>query len=186
MSNNWRNIWNFLLILWHCENGMIQRILWSKNFMNFIVCSTTGVSLYLHIYTVLYGKKQLLGGSTKKLFLKISQNSQENNCIGVFFNKLAGLRSATLLTKEIPTKYFSCKFCKIFENRFFYRLPPSNCFYIWSVYSLIQPITRVKSPKVLFLKFNSLKIPLKFSFWKHVQWHSVTVLRSITRTPASI
>ena len=119
MSNNWRNIWNFLLILWHCENGMIQRILWSKNFMNFIVCSTTGVSLYLHIYTVLYGKKQLLGGSIKKLFLKISQNSQENNCIGVFFNKLAGLRSATLLKKEIPTKYFSCKFVKFLRTAFF-------------------------------------------------------------------
>ena len=29
--------------------------------------------------------------SSKWVFLKISQNSQENTCIGVFFNKVAGL-----------------------------------------------------------------------------------------------
>ena len=30
--------------------------------------------------------------SIKKSFLKISQYSQENNCVGVFFNKVASLR----------------------------------------------------------------------------------------------
>ena len=33
---------------------------------------------------------------SKKVFLKISQNSQENTCGRVFFNKFEGLRPATL------------------------------------------------------------------------------------------
>ena len=54
--------------------------------------------------------------SVKKEFLEISQNSQENNCARVsFFNKVAGLRPATLLKK------FSCEFCEIFKNTFSYR-----------------------------------------------------------------
>ena len=43
----------------------------------------------------------VIGGNlSKKLFLKISQNSQENTCAGVsFFDKVVGLRPATLLKK---------------------------------------------------------------------------------------
>ena len=33
--------------------------------------------------------------SLKKVFLDISQNSQENTCVTVFFNKVEGLRPAT-------------------------------------------------------------------------------------------
>ena len=36
----------------------------------------------------------------KKTVLKISQYSQENVCVGVVFNKVAGLRPATLLKKK--------------------------------------------------------------------------------------
>ena len=39
----------------------------------------------------------------------ISQNSQENTCVGV---------------AETPTKAFSCEFYEIFKNTFFYRTPP--------------------------------------------------------------
>ena len=39
--------------------------------------------------------------SVKKVFLEISRNSQENTCAWVsFFNKVAGLRPATLLKKS--------------------------------------------------------------------------------------
>ena len=34
--------------------------------------------------------------SVKKVFLEISQNSQENACARVFFNEVAGLRPAAL------------------------------------------------------------------------------------------
>ena len=48
--------------------------------------------------------------SVKKLFLEISQNSQENTCVRVSF--VAGW-SATLLKKEILAQVFSCEFCKL-------------------------------------------------------------------------
>ena len=52
--------------------------------------------------------------SVKKVFLKISQNSQENTCARVSF-----LRPATLLTQV-----FSCEFCEISKNTFSYRTSP--------------------------------------------------------------
>ena len=84
--------------------------------------------------------------SVKKVFLQISQNSQENTCARVsFLIKLQvfscefceiskntffyrtplpaafGLRHATLL-KETPTKVFSCEFCEVFKNNLFTEL----------------------------------------------------------------
>ena len=62
--------------------------------------------------------------SVKKVFLKISQNSEENTYVGVsFFNKLASLRPATLFKTETPTHVFSFKFCETFKNTFFWRTP---------------------------------------------------------------
>ena len=36
-----------------------------------------------------------------------------------FFNKIAGLRPATLLKKETLTQVFSCEFCEISKNTFY-------------------------------------------------------------------
>ena len=71
----------------------------------------------------------------KKVFLEISLNSKENTGTRVsfltklqvlhpslFFNKVAGLRPATLL-KETLAQVFSCEFCKISKNVFSYRTP---------------------------------------------------------------
>ena len=44
-------------------------------------------------------------------------------CWGLFFNKVEGLRPATLL-KKTPIQVFSCEFCGIFKNIFFHRIPP--------------------------------------------------------------
>ena len=55
----------------------------------------------------------------KKVFLKISQNSQENACVSLFFNKVAGLRPATLWKKQTLAQVLSCEFCEIFKNAFF-------------------------------------------------------------------
>ena len=60
------------------------------------------------------------------MFLKISQISQEKNCAGIFFNKVACLRSATLM-KRTPVQVFSSGFCDFFKSRF-YRTPPRDCF----------------------------------------------------------
>ena len=57
--------------------------------------------------------------SSKQVFLKISQNLQENTCVGVSFNKVAGLKVQEFFRKGTPTQVLSCKCCEIFKNRFF-------------------------------------------------------------------
>ena len=45
--------------------------------------------------------------SVKKVFLEISENSQEKTCARVFFfNKVAGLRPAPLLKNRLGTGVF--------------------------------------------------------------------------------
>ena len=55
--------------------------------------------------------------SVKKVFLEISQNSQENTCARVSF-------LINFIIKEILTQVFSCEFCEISKNTFSYRAPP--------------------------------------------------------------
>ena len=60
----------------------------------------------------------------KKVFLEISQNSQENTCARVSVSiKLQAERPATLLKKKLA-QVFSCEFCKIPKNTFSYKTPP--------------------------------------------------------------
>ena len=57
--------------------------------------------------------------SVKKVFLKILQNSQENTCDRVsFFNKVAGLRPATLLKKRLWHRCFPVNFAKFLRTPF--------------------------------------------------------------------
>ena len=60
--------------------------------------------------------------SVKKVFLEISQNSQENTCVrDSFLNKVAGLRpkACNFIKKETLAQVFSCEFCKISKSNFF-------------------------------------------------------------------
>ena len=58
------------------------------------------------------------------MFLEISQNSQEHTCAGVFsLEKLLAL-ACNLIKREALAHVFSCKFCKISENAFSYKIPP--------------------------------------------------------------
>ena len=43
-----------------------------------------------------------------QMFLKISQKSQENNCVGVSFNKASDWRLATLFKERFRRRFFSC------------------------------------------------------------------------------
>ena len=61
----------------------------------------------------------------KKLFLEISQNSQENACARVTF-------------LETLAQVFSCEFCEISKNTFFYRTPLDNCFRNVFIQTFIQ------------------------------------------------
>ena len=56
--------------------------------------------------------------SVKKVFLEISQNSQENTCTKDSF--LIKLQAE----KETLAQVFSCEFCKITKNTFSYGTPP--------------------------------------------------------------
>ena len=57
-----------------------------------------------------------------KIYRKISQISQENTCVEVYF--LIKLQaSGCFIKKETPTHVFSCEIWDIFKNTFFYRIP---------------------------------------------------------------
>ena len=60
--------------------------------------------------------------SLENVFLEIPQNSEESTC-----------SSATLLEKRF---WFSCEFCKISKNTFFYRTPPvtASVISIWELF----------------------------------------------------
>ena len=66
------------------------------------------------------------GVCQKKVFLEISQNSQENNCARVsFLIKLQALQ--LYLKKRLWCRYFPVNFAK-FLRAFFYRTPLSDCY----------------------------------------------------------
>ena len=54
--------------------------------------------------------------------LKILQYPQENTCIGVSNNNVAGLQPYNFSPKT-PTQMFSCEYSKISRNSFLYRTP---------------------------------------------------------------
>ena len=64
--------------------------------------------------------------STKKFFLEISQNSQENTCAGLsFLIKLqAEAEACNFIKKENLAQMFTCEICEISKNTFFYWTPP--------------------------------------------------------------
>ena len=67
--------------------------------------------------------------SVKKLFLEISQSSQENTCTSLFFNKVACLGPETLLKKRLWHR-LSCEFCEISKNTFLQNTS-GGCFCRW-------------------------------------------------------
>ena len=91
IENKWL-LYNFLKS-WSCESGCF--------FENTFI---TGNLPKLNL--IFRSSRQ--GCSIKKLFLKISQNSQENSSA-----------RALLIKREALTQVLSCEFCKIFKNTFF-------------------------------------------------------------------
>ena len=93
--------------------------------------------------------------SAEKIFLKISQNSQENTYAGVSLliklqtccphietsqlvctaNQLTGFymreTGLQLYYKEIPTQVLFCEFCKVFKKHLFCKTSSNGCF--WSL-----------------------------------------------------
>ena len=70
------------------------------------------------------------GCSVKKVFLEISQISQENTCARVpFLIKLQALglmpEACNFIKKEALAQVFSCEVCEVSKNTFFYRPLPA-------------------------------------------------------------
>ena len=61
--------------------------------------------------------------SVKKVFLKISQNSQENTCVRVSI-LMKMQTSGNFIKKGALAQVFSYEFCEIFMKTFFYRAHP--------------------------------------------------------------
>ena len=71
--------------------------------------------------------------SVNKVFLEISQNSEENSCIRVsfliklqasacnFIKKETLASACNFIKKETLAQVFSCEFCEIFKNTYFHR-----------------------------------------------------------------
>ena len=58
--------------------------------------------------------------TVKKVFLKISQNSQENTCAWIFFfNRLKTLTACNFIKKETLAQMLSCESCEIFKKTYF-------------------------------------------------------------------
>ena len=65
-------------------------------------------------------------------------------CIGVFFNKVAGLKGCNFIKQRLQTQVFSSKYCEIVKNTFFYRTPPVDASvdkYLWRSSALVNPLS---------------------------------------------
>ena len=73
--------------------------------------------------------------SVKKMFLEISQNSQQNTCARVSLSKLQA-EACNFIKKETLAQVFSSEFCEVSKNTFSYGTPPvaaseMKWFWIW-------------------------------------------------------
>ena len=59
--------------------------------------------------------------SVEKVFLEISQNSQENTCAIVSFLIKLQASACNVIKKETMARVFSCEFCEIPKKTFSYR-----------------------------------------------------------------
>ena len=62
--------------------------------------------------------------SVKKVFLEISQNSQENTCARVSLLIKLPTKAWNFIKKETLTQVYSCEFCEISKSTFSYRTFP--------------------------------------------------------------
>ena len=74
------------------------------------------------------GQRQSSGGvlqkrcSAEKVFLEISQNSQEKHLCQKKGKR--DLKNFKFIKKDILARVLPCEFCEISKNTFFYRIPP--------------------------------------------------------------
>ena len=117
--------------------------------------------------------------SVKKVFLEISQNAQENTCARVSFLIKLQAGACNFIKKEILAQVFSCEFCEISKNTFFYRTPLAAAFggkaysnklsSISSMNSLLLLIFLSRSNKTVIFLQNRWNFKAK---WTYLRWFS--------------
>ena len=99
------------------------------------------------------------------MFLKVSQYSEENIFVGGMFLLMEPVfLFNSFIKKESSTQVFSCEYCKVFSNSFFYRTPPLAVFdqilnkdhevYLDNYLTSIPPLQHLKIQRV---RHNSCK-----------------------------
>ena len=90
----------------------------------FSKCDQIRMKLLTYLYFHLSLEKQPPEVFCKgKVFLEISQNSQENTCAGVSFLIKLQAEACNFIKKETLAQVFSYEFCEISKNTFFRRTP---------------------------------------------------------------
>ena len=92
----------------------------------------TGESVFLLIYCEIF-RSSRPEVFCKKVFLNISQNSQENTRAKVPF-----LIKRLSIKKQTLPQVFSCEFCEIFKNTFFIEHTSDGCFWIFQISLFIE------------------------------------------------
>ena len=106
--------------------------------------------------------------SVKKVFLKISQNSQENSCARASF--LIKLQACNFVKKEILPQVFSCKFCEILGTPFFIG-------HLWGLLLYLRDETKTHASKEFFI--SSIKTFL-VTMIKMITTSSTDVFKSLS------
>ena len=94
------------------------------------------------------------------MVLEILQYSQEKNLARVSYLVKLQVWACNFIKKETLTQMFSCEFCGISKNTFFYRAPPRDCLYRFSNRYIYQ---QSFTSGYLFLFF--FRNSLEPSFW---------------------
>ena len=86
--------------------------------------------LLMLIYSLICRSSHLEVLCKKGVLKYFAKFTGKHLCQSLFFNKVVGLRPATLLRKTLA-QMFSCEFCKVFKNTFFLQNTYDDCFWIW-------------------------------------------------------
>ena len=79
---------------------------------------------YLHsIFIMMYRSSRPEVFYKKGALRNLAKFTGKHLCQRLFFNKVGRLRPTTLLKKSLWHRCFSCEFCEISKNTFFYRTP---------------------------------------------------------------
>ena len=103
-----------------------EYLIWSA-FQQYLTTKSKGQiiskRMALQNYIFLTSRSRQQRCSVKKVFLEISQNSQENTCVRVSFLIKCRPKACNFIKKDTLAQVFSFRFCEISKNTFFYRTP---------------------------------------------------------------